>query len=309
MIKNAAFAVSEVDMDPRLRQHPLGYWEIAEKPTLSELQAYYANKYYQEGKGSYELTYSQEELDYFRHKLAQRLVVVESHLDPATGPRSLLDVGCGEGYALSFFRELGWTVRGFDFSAAGVASKNPHCQDVLVVGDVFALLDAEIKAGVVHDVVWLQNVLEHVLDPLELLQSLRSLVAPGGLAVVTVPNDCSIIQQALVAEHHIDSAFWVTPPDHLTYFDHSSLTSAAHATGWHCVELLGDFPIDWFLFHPGSNYVRDKSVGKAAHRARVQIENVIHQFPSEDVIHFWSAAAKLGVGRDMTAFLMPKTKS
>ena len=295
-------------MDPRLRQHSLGYWEIADKPTRVELEAYYANKYFQEGKGSYELTYSQEEVDYFCAKLAQRSVVIESHLGSVRAPGTLLDVGCGEGYALSFFRGLGWTVKGLDFSTAGVASKNPLCLDSLVVGDVFALLDAEINAGVVYDVIWLQNVLEHVLDPLELMQSLRSLVAPGGLLVVTVPNDCSIIQQALLAANHIDKAFWVAPPDHLTYFDHNSLTRVADATGWHCVELLGDFPIDWFLFHPGSNYARDETAGKAAHLARVRIENVLHRQPLEDVIRFWSASAKLGVGRDLTAFLSPKSK-
>ena len=46
-------------MDPRLKKHPLGYWEIENKPTTDELQKYYAEKYYQEGMGSYELAYSQ----------------------------------------------------------------------------------------------------------------------------------------------------------------------------------------------------------------------------------------------------------
>jgi hypothetical protein len=84
------------------------------------------------------------------------------------------------------------------------------------------------------------------------------------------------------------------------------LTNAANEMGWDCVEMLGDFPVDWFLFHPGSNYVRDKSAGKAAHRARVQIENLINEQPIEDVIRFWSAAGKLGIGRDITAFLRTK---
>jgi SAM-dependent methyltransferase len=177
--------------------------------------------------------------------------------------------------------------------------------DALVTGDIFALLQAEMATGETYDVVWLQNVLEHVIDPLDLLKSLRTLVSPGGLAVVTVPNDCSITQRGALAHQHIDSAFWVAPPDHLTYFDHDSLTSAANETGWECVEMLGDFPVDWFLFHPGSNYVRDKSAGKAAHKARVQIENLIHKQPIEDVLRFWSATAKLGIGRDITAFLRP----
>lgn len=293
-------------MDQRLKKHRLGFWEIAEKPTAQELQQYYANKYYQEARGSYELEYTKDELLYFRAKLEQRYAVLQHYLPQvceSTG--RLLDVGCGEGYALAFFREQGWSVKGIDFSSAGVKAKNPGCTDALVTGDIFALLRAEITTGATYDVVWLQNVLEHVIDPLDLLESLRTLVLPGGLAVVTVPNDCSVTQRGALTHQHIDSAFWVAPPDHLTYFDGDSLANTANATGWECVEMLGDFPVDWFLFHPGSNYMRDKSAGKAAHKARVQIENLIHAQPIEDVIRFWSAAAKLGFGRDITAFLRP----
>lgn len=291
-------------MDSRLKKHPLGYWEIAAKPSSQELQSYYAEKYYQEAKGSYEVEYSQEELSYFRAKLEQRYAVLQHHRSrERENVGTMLDVGCGEGYALAFFREHGWSVKGFDFSSAGVASKNPGCMDVLETGDVFELLDTEIKARATYDVVWLQNVLEHVIDPLDLLRSLRTLISPDGIAIVTVPNDCSIIQRGALDHHHIDHAFWVVPPDHLTYFDHNSLANTAAETGWSCLEMLGDFPVDTFLFHHGSNYVRDKAVGKAAHKARVQIENLVHQQPIGDVIRFWSAAAKLGISRDITAFL------
>lgn len=294
-------------MDSRLKKHPLGFWEIINKPTAHELQQYYAEKYYQEGKGSYSLKYTVDEISYFRAKLEQRFAVINQHIHfGKTEVREMLDVGCGEGYALNFFRNQGWRVKGIDFSSAGVSSKNPSCIDVLTTGDVFELLDIEIANAEKYDVVWLQNVLEHVINPLGLLKSLRQLVKPNGMAVITVPNDCSIAQQGALTNGHIDHAFWVAPPDHLNYFDYDSLVSTVAATGWSCIETLADFPVDWFLFHPGSNYIRDKSVGKSAHMARVQIENLIHERPIEDVTQFWSKMAKLGFGRDITAFLKPQ---
>ena len=292
-------------MDPRLKKHSLGYWEIENKPSIEDLQKYYADTYYQEGKGSYELQYGSDELIYFNSKLEQRWTVIKQYLSELSKKPRMLDVGCGEGFALAFFRSHGWHVKGFDFSNSGVASKNPSCIDALVTGDIFSLLETEIEAGNPYDVIWLQNVLEHVLDPLELLGQLRKLVAPEGMAVVTVPNDCSITQRAALSKKHIDDAFWVMPPEHLTYFDNTSLKAIAEHTGWRCMEMLADFPADWFLFHDKSNYVRDRSVGKAAHVARVQVENFIHEQPIEDVISFWSAAAKLGIGRNITAFLKP----
>jgi 2-polyprenyl-3-methyl-5-hydroxy-6-metoxy-1,4-benzoquinol methylase len=147
-----------------VRKHPLGYWEVEHKPTEAELRDYYAKKYYQEARGSYDHSYTDAELSYFRNKIRQRWSVVSKLVD-RTG--SLLDVGCGEGYTLAFFRELGWTVKGLDFSQAGVVSKNPHCADVLVTGDVFQLLAAEQQHDRRYDVIWLQNVLEHVIEPVQ----------------------------------------------------------------------------------------------------------------------------------------------
>ncbi|MDO8969676.1 MAG: class I SAM-dependent methyltransferase [Saprospiraceae bacterium] len=298
-------------MDQRLKRHVLGYWEIVAKPTATELRSYYANKYYQEGKGSYELVYDDDELAFFKAKLEQRWHALKALLAPknARVKRRMLDVGCGEGYALAFFRDKGWDVCGFDFSSAGVESKNPACKDALVTGDVFDLLQQEISSGRKYDVVWLQNVLEHVLDPIDLLQSLRKLVTSHGVSVVTVPNDCSIVQEAALKHGHIDSAFWVVPPDHLSYFDADSLRGIARHTGWDCSLTLGDFPVDWFLFHPGSNYVREKSLGKAAHRARIQIENLIHTQPLDASVQFWAAAGKLGIGRNLTGFFRPEDVS
>lgn len=290
-------------MDTRLTQHPLGFWTAAEKPSPDELRDYYANKYYQQASGSYELQYSDDEKAYFLAKLAQRHAVLQK---VAPAARSMLDVGCGEGFALAYFRGQGWAVKGFDFSAAGVEAQNPGCRDALVPGDVFSLLEAEIAKGEKYDVVWLQNVLEHVIDPIGLLGSLKSLLAGNGIAVVTVPNDFSAVQKEALSRGNIDREHWVALPDHLSYFDHESLPATATGTGWDCLELLGDFPVDWFLFHQGSNYVRDPGLGKAAHRARVQLENLIHRQPTAAVLDFWSAAGRIGVGRDLTAFLKPR---
>ena len=289
-------------MDPRLMKNSLGFWEIIEKPSTEELKQYYGKKYFQEVKcDTHE--YSLEELQYLRAKFEQRLAVIQRYIGDRTV--TMLDVGCGEGYNLAYSRGIGWSVKGFDFSSAGVQSKNPDCLDALITGNVYQLLAEEASTDNSYDVIWLQNVLEHVIDPIELLETCRTILSPEGIAVVTVPNDYSIAQIAAREYQHINTDFWVALPDHLNYFTSESLCNVAEATGWKCVELLADFPIDWFLFHPGSNYVRDKGVGKAAHRARVQLETIIHQQPIDDVINFWSALAKIGFGRDITAFLQP----
>lgn len=283
----------------KLIKHQLGFWTMAEKPSPDKLQEYYATKYYQEGRGSYELVYTDAEKSYFLAKIEQRHTVLQKTVPNAS---SMLDVGCGEGFALSYFKKQGWQVKGFDFSDAGVKAQNPDCLDDLRTGDVFALLDAEIQSRRRYDVIWLQNVLEHVLEPIDLLASLRGLINDQGMAVVTVPNDFSRIQEEALSRGYIDREFWVATPDHISYFNHLTLPAAANAVGWSCIELLGDFPIEWFYFHKGSNYIQKKSCGKGAHLARIELENLIHKNPSADVMAYWSATGRLGLGRAITGF-------
>jgi SAM-dependent methyltransferase len=180
---------------------------------------------------------------------------------------------------------------------------NPDCRDRVTTGDVPALLAERIGAGCRYDLLWLTNVLEHVADPPVLLATLGKIVAANGVLVITVPNDFSWYQQTLAETGRIDRPFWVSLPDHLAYFNRESLQEVAEATGWKCRATLADFPIDWFLLHPGSNYVRSRALGPAAHRARITLENALDQRPVADVNAFYSAMAKVGLGRQLSAFL------
>ena len=116
--------MSDID-DPSsfegLVRHELGFWEVANKPTLDELREYYEKKYYQEARGSYEISYTEDELRYIQTKIEQRWNIIAPQFS-ATG--SMLDVGCGEGFAVAAFAEKGWQVRGLDFSRAGFEAQN-----------------------------------------------------------------------------------------------------------------------------------------------------------------------------------------
>jgi hypothetical protein len=145
--------------------------------------------------------------------------------------------------------------------------------------------------------------LEHVVDPLELLRNLRKITSDGGCAVISVPNDFSVTQLEAINRGHIDQLYFVAPPDHLNYFNYNSLIQATAACGWKHWEVISNFPVDWFLFHPGSNYINTKEAGKYCHLARVQIENLIDQNSMPDVLLFWSSMAALGMGRNLKIFL------
>jgi 2-polyprenyl-3-methyl-5-hydroxy-6-metoxy-1,4-benzoquinol methylase len=290
--------------DPILRRHELGFCELAEKPSAKALADYYAKAYYQNESGNYRKDYTPLELEVIGLRIVQRAERIRA-LIGTEAPGSMLDVGCGEGFVISHFHKLGWKVAGIDFSRAGVKQMNPDCEQFVEQGDVFQLLDSKITTGETYNLVWLGNVLEHVLDPVGLLRSLRSLVTVDGLLVVTVPNDGNAYHEALITNGDISSQFWVAIPDHISYFTADSLRKTADVTGWECLELQADFPIDLFLAHPGSNYVADRSKGGAAHKARLQLEYLIGLAGSEAANRFYKSLAGVGLGRNITAFLRP----
>lgn len=292
--------------DARLRRHSFGFLEAVDRPTPQALSEYYEQAYYQnEASSSFRKSYSPEELEVIELRIAQKAAQARMLLSKDQ-PGSLLDVGCGEGFVLRFFERIGWQVQGIDYSRAGVQQVNPDYIDHVEQGDVFKLLEARIASEKQFDLVWLGNVLEHVLDPVGLLHSLRQLVAPGGLLVVTVPNDGTAYHEQLYASGVITDRFWIAMPDHLSYFNADSLRQIAEATRWDCLAILGDFPIDLFLAHEGSNYVADRSRGPAAHRARLTLERLIGQAGIEASNRFYAALADVGFGRNLTAFLRPK---
>lgn len=291
--------------DKRLKQNPLGFWEVNEKPSEKELSDYYANKYYQSESGNYRKGYPEEELRVIRMKLSQRARKVEQLMGGDRQSGTVLDVGCGEGFALAEFKRRGWAVEGIDHSIEGLRGMNPDLLDSVEQGNVFELLDSRIREGRTYDVVWLNNVLEHVTQPLDLMEALRRLIADDGVLVVTVPNDFSELQERLLGEREIAQRFWIALPDHLSYFTSDSLKATAEATGWQCQSMQADFPIDLYLAHRGSNYILDRNNGPHAHRARLIFEQLIGDRGDERANRLYEALADVGLGRNITAFLTP----
>jgi len=287
-----------------------GNFEASLKPTREELEKYYRDNYYQVGNGSYLLHYDEEELAYILGQVRLRDHLIQSRGWLAKGPKSLLDVGCGEGHTLKYFSDLGWTVQGLDFSQDGCQRNNPDCCQWLTQGDVFENINHLIINKASYDMVMLDNVLEHVLDPLGLLQGLHALVKPGGVLVIEVPNDFSIVQMAALNRGWIDRAFWVDMPQHLSFFDAKSLRSICTEAGWAFGELISDFPIDWYLANPNSNYIapglsgagKGSQLGKGAHRARIALDNLMRETDPDGLIELYAAMARMGVGRTLVGF-------
>ncbi|NND59425.1 MAG: class I SAM-dependent methyltransferase [Gammaproteobacteria bacterium] len=103
-------------------------------------------------------------------------------------PGKILDIGCGNGRLLYLARENGWEVKGLELSASAAASITAE-QDIDVV--VANFLEHPTDALGTYDIVVLRHILEHLPQPITAMNQIRSLLKPGGHALLEFPNTAS----------------------------------------------------------------------------------------------------------------------
>jgi SAM-dependent methyltransferase len=135
----------------------------------------------------------------------------------------VLDVGCGGGLLVHALRKKGLKAHGLDPS--GVAARRARGRYGLTVTQG-RLPDAPFAAGT-FGAITLCHVLEHVPDPMRILEELARLLAPGGKLFVQVPN-AACWQFLLLGKR------WsgLDVPRHLIHFRSVDLEALLEATGF-----------------------------------------------------------------------------
>lgn len=141
---------------------------------------------------------------------------------PVLAQGMLLEIGCGSGDMLKFMQELGWQVQGVDFDYKAV--QNARSKGLLVS---CGALNDQRHPDNHFDAVTMSHVIEHVHDPVELIEEIYRILKPGGRAVIVTPNSDSW-------GHASFGASWrgLEPPRHLQLFNRTSLTSVVQMVGF-----------------------------------------------------------------------------
>lgn len=211
---------------------------------------------------------------------------------------TIIDVGCGDGGFLKEMHALGYrNLVGFDPSP-GLERAEALGIGTFHKASVWDYLErAEKTGGAGGNVIVMSNVLEHVAEPLELLRRIHGLLPAGGLVCVTVPNDFSPLQKAfLKVKKHLP--WFVRLPDHLNYFDFTSLARAFVNTGFSVIDRSALYPLELFLLQD-LDYIAEPDLGPVAHKRRVMFEENMKAAGMTDVLdHFYRTLAAGGYGRD-----------
>ncbi len=195
-----------------------GHGFMNPQPSWDELKAYYSEDY-----DPYIKDHGAEVLEDARAVATARATGSFRHL-PLPRGKQVLDVGCGAGWYLRICKQLGAETFGIEPSTFGAQ----RCREAGL--DVFnGTVDAYVaQHGTLRqfDVITANHVLEHAPDPVQTLQGMKSLLAPGGVLWISVPNAHCYFSRQLGGEWHSADL-----PYHLQQFSPDSLALAGTRAG------------------------------------------------------------------------------
>jgi len=205
------------------------------RPTRDSLPAFYTEGYFQDER--HRLSHCDANgsplLDLPTGRYLNRVTDIEPWFE-ARG--TLFEVGSARGAFLKVMRDRGWSVRGIDISAdaAGFA-RNTY--DV----DVVSATPEEFGTSDRFNVVCMYQTLEHLPDPLHVLQKARTWLQPGGVLVIEVPNANSFDIRISRRQANLT----LDLPRHLSHFTPSFLCGQLERLGFRvlCCKLYPPSPL------------------------------------------------------------------
>ena len=244
-----------------------GYAHVYPRPSAEEMAEYYKGAYYQAEKPAYSAD---------QDRLGEYLDVVNQEKLAALGEarafhRVAVDVGCGrETRWMKVLANAGYKCQGID----------PCLAESQLLDNLFLVQpDWKTYAGVglwePVDVVSLNFVLEHVLDPRAVLAECREYMPSDSRLLIEVPNDFNpdqmliCLREAVPCWNDRQVPWWVSTPDHINYWTPGSLENLLRSCGFRVEVMRSTWPVERLILE-GFDYRVDPEAKKLAVSCRAE---------------------------------------
>ena len=203
-------------------------------PTQHELNALYECFYNFSGERN--TRYTQIRAKFINSFLYRIWLAIDGDISfhQRTGRGQLLDVGCNEGRGLEFYKKHGFSSEGLELNSH--AAEEARSKGFVVHGCTLEGFKTDKK----YDVIVLSNVLEHSLNPADMLRAIYGLLNPNGQVWISCPNSRSWLRSAF-------GRFWINwhVPFHVVHFSPETLRDILKTTQFSVTEMRQETPALW----------------------------------------------------------------
>lgn len=158
------------------------------------------------------------------HSIKKKFKLITKYISSG----SILDIGCGTGEVLQYFKEMGWSTTGVEpnNTARDIATKKHHLS-------VFSEREFNKQNTSSFDIITMWHVLEHVSDLDARIQGIKLLIKENGILVIAVPNIDS-------KDAEIYGKFWgaLDVPRHLYHFNHKTIKMLFQNYGFEIINIV-----------------------------------------------------------------------
>jgi SAM-dependent methyltransferase len=140
---------------------------------------------------------------------------------------TLLEIGCGLGYLLNFFKQDGWDAVGIEPNAGlGMCAR----RDLGLTAIDGTLEEAKLESASIT-VATMMHVIEHVPDPLATLKEVHRILKPGGCFVMETPRYDTLMFKLLGRRERS-----VSCDGHIYFFTSGTLARLAEKAGFKLIK-------------------------------------------------------------------------
>lgn len=196
-------------------------------PTDKELKKFYANFDFQDGF----------EFENVLRKDAKRTI---SSLLDLGAKGTLLDIGCGAGFFMDEARKMGWIPTGIDTAKIPIKYAKENLKLNVIRSDIL-----DYRTNQKFDVISLQQVIEHIVNPFPLLSFVRQHLKPNGIFTLSTPNIESWLSVVLKKDFN-----YIIPPEHIVYYSPKTIALLLEKAGFKVIRSYTyGYPMDFIAIY------------------------------------------------------------
>lgn len=213
-----------------------GFVFIDPRPTEEDLQLMYSDEYFLYDGADFG-AHSSTDYETAAIRGSVKFPAILGGIKKFKPSGKFFEIGCGMGYFLNYAKNHDYEVSGIEYAALGAEA----CRTKFGLDVQQSSFESWQSSPEAYDVIFMGDVLEHLVDPLGMLKKARTMIKPTGVVAVEVPSmfNALVGRVAVVGMNLIGKQRKMPmPPYHINEFTPSTLRKILREAGYSRVKII-----------------------------------------------------------------------